>query len=68
MRKIIHIDMDCFYAAVEVKFNPELRGKLLELARLGGGGGDELCDILSRAPGGVGGVSAAGRGGGEPRG
>lgn len=29
MRKIIHIDMDCFYAAVEVKYNPELRGKPL---------------------------------------
>lgn len=27
MRKIIHIDMDCFYAAVEVKHRPELRGK-----------------------------------------
>lgn len=29
MRKIIHIDMDCFYAAVEVKNNPDLRGKPL---------------------------------------
>lgn len=29
MRKIIHIDMDCFYAAVEVKHNPELAGKPL---------------------------------------
>lgn len=26
-RKIIHIDMDCFYAAVEIKFRPHLRGK-----------------------------------------
>ncbi len=26
-RKIIHIDMDCFYAAVEVKYRPELKGK-----------------------------------------
>lgn len=26
MRKIIHIDMDCFYAAVEVKHRPELKG------------------------------------------
>ena len=27
MRKIIHVDMDCFYAAVELKHRPELRGK-----------------------------------------
>lgn len=26
-RKIIHLDMDCFYAAVEEKFHPELKGK-----------------------------------------
>jgi len=26
-RKIIHIDMDCFYAAVEEKYNPKLKGK-----------------------------------------
>ncbi|GAL12572.1 DNA polymerase IV [Vibrio astriarenae] len=24
-KKIIHIDMDCFYAAVEMRDNPELR-------------------------------------------
>ncbi|WP_082897224.1 DNA polymerase IV [Thalassotalea crassostreae] len=27
MRKIIHIDMDCFYAAVEMRDNPELADK-----------------------------------------
>ncbi len=26
-RKIIHIDMDCFYAAIEVRDNPGLKGK-----------------------------------------
>lgn len=26
-RKIIHIDMDCFYAAIEVRDHPELRGQ-----------------------------------------
>ncbi|MCM8526718.1 MAG: DNA polymerase IV [Lentisphaeraceae bacterium] len=27
LRKIIHIDMDCFYAAIEIRDNPELAGK-----------------------------------------
>lgn len=27
MRKILHMDLDCFYAAVEIKHRPELRGK-----------------------------------------
>lgn len=29
MRKIIHIDMDCFYAAVETKYRPEFKGRPL---------------------------------------
>jgi len=26
-RKIVHFDMDCFYAAIEVRDHPELAGK-----------------------------------------
>lgn len=29
LRKIIHIDMDCFYAAIEARDNPALRGKAI---------------------------------------
>jgi DNA polymerase-4 len=32
MRKIIHIDMDCFYAAIEERENPSLRGRPLAVA------------------------------------
>jgi DNA polymerase-4 len=35
MRKIIHLDMDCFYAAVEMRERPELAGQAVAV---GGGG------------------------------
>lgn len=34
MRFIIHIDMDCFYAAVETRDNPILRGRPLIIGSL----------------------------------
>lgn len=43
-RKIIHVDMDCFYAAVEVKHNPKLKGK-----PLGVGGPPESRSVLCTA-------------------
>lgn len=43
-RKIIHLDMDCFYAAVEVRENPKLRGK-----PLGIGGSPQSRSVLCTA-------------------
>ena len=37
-RKIIHIDMDCFYAAIEVRDHPELRGKPIAVGGSSGRG------------------------------
>lgn len=49
VRKVIHIDMDCFYAAVEMRERPELRGRPIAV-----GGGERrgvlcTCNYEARA-------------------
>lgn len=49
MRKIIHVDMDCFYAAVEIRDNPSLANKPVAV----GGSPDErgvlcTCNYIAR--------------------
>ena len=43
-RAIIHLDMDCFYAAIEVRDNPKLRGK-----PVGVGGARDRRDVRGRS-------------------
>ncbi len=38
-RKIIHVDMDCFYAAIELREHPELAGKAIAVGGQPGGRG-----------------------------
>ena len=47
-RKIIHVDMDCFYAAVEEREQPELRGRPLGVGGMGGRGVLTTCNYEAR--------------------
>ncbi len=47
-RRIIHVDMDCFYAAVEERERPELRGHPLGVGGSGGRGVLTTCNYEAR--------------------
>lgn len=52
MRKIIHCDFDCFYAAIETRDNPELAGKPLAIGgSVEGRGVVATCNYEARAYG-----------------
>ena len=44
MRKIIHVDMDCFYAAIEQRDNPKIKGKPVAV-----GGSDKRRGVIATA-------------------
>lgn len=50
-RKIIHIDADCFYAAVEMRDNPKLVGKPIAVGGEGRRGVISTCNYEARAYG-----------------
>ncbi len=49
MRKIIHVDMDCFYAAVEMRDRPELRSVPLAVGGTGRRGVVCTCNYRARS-------------------
>jgi len=51
MRKIVHVDMDCFYAAVELRERPELRGRPVAVGGSSGRGVLTTCNYEARAYG-----------------
>lgn len=48
MRKVIHIDMDCFYAAVEMRERPELAGQPVAVGGAGRRGVVTTCNYEAR--------------------
>lgn len=47
-RKIIHVDMDCFYAAIEMRERPELAGKPIAVGGSSGRGVLTTCNYEAR--------------------
>jgi DNA polymerase-4 len=47
-RKILHIDMDCFYAAIEIRDHPELKGKPVAVGGSSGRGVLTTCSYEAR--------------------
>lgn len=48
IRKILHIDMDCFYAAIEMRERPELAGKPIAVGGSSGRGVLTTCNYEAR--------------------
>ena len=48
MRKIIHIDMDCFYAAVEIRDRPELAAQPVAVGGTSRRGVLTTCNYVAR--------------------